>query len=109
MEIENIVFVEYNGANRPFQVWTDKNEMYDFSMKDGYLYAEWAGGGKPYIHKFREGIKPRKVWFKEEFRPTNGGVTENRPLQNREIIEFGYSIIENATHLEEIVSAIENG
>jgi len=108
MEELKIVFVEYNGANRPLQVWTDKNEMFYFSMKEGSFQAEWAGKSNPYIHKLREGIKPRRIWFKEEFRPTNGALVEQIALQNKEINEFGFSVIENPTHIEEIIKAINN-
>lgn len=108
MTTENIVFIEYNGANRPWQVWTDEKQMYDFSMKQGELLAEWAGAGNTYIHPLTiSGKKPRKIWFKEDFRPTNGGVLGDIKLTNREIAEFGYSRIETPTHLVEIVEAIE--
>lgn len=106
MNTENIVFVEYDGLNRPFQVWDDKGDMYDFCTKNKELNATWAGSGGTYISNFYVIKKPRKLWFKPEFRPTKSGIS--KLLTNRDISEMGYSMIDKPTHLEEIVFAIEN-
>jgi len=110
MNIDNIVFIEYDGKNIPFQVWTDDMSMYDLRIKQGHLFAELSGmGGTTYIHKFSSKIKrPRKLWFKPDFRPYDSGNIKKGPLQNRDIYEYGYSIIENPTYLDEILEAIEN-
>ena len=110
---ENIVFVEYNGIGRPFQVYTDKLVGFDFFYKDGYIQCDWCSGNiRPFLNELspiREEKKKLKVWFKEEFRPNNNSLKKSEKiLTNKEIEKMGYVIISEPKYLEEIVEAINN-
>lgn len=110
MEISDIVFVEYNGHNKPFSVWTKSNDGYDFSLKNGYLIAEWSSHYHPCLCPFANPEKmkiKRKLWFTEEFRPTHYA-DSSKILSNDEIQEMGYEIIQNPLWIEEILEALNN-
>jgi hypothetical protein len=111
MEINknDIVFVEYNGVDRPFQVYTKDLEGYDFFYKDGWIQCDWCSGNvKPFLNAFvLDKIKRKsKVWFLEEFRPTNNTFEETKILTDSEISEMGYEVIKEPKYIEEIVYAI---
>ena len=107
---DNVVFIEYNGAGRPHQVWIDSKTGFDFFMKGGYITADWSSSGfMPYIHELIDRLKgKRKIWFREEFRPSNGGKRGYKPLSNKQIEKLGYVIIDKPNYLDEVVEAIWN-
>lgn len=47
-----------------------------------------------------------KVWFNEEFRPTNNSFKEEKILTDEEILEMGYEIVKEPKWIEEIIYAI---
>lgn len=108
IEKDDIIFIEYNGIGRPFQVYTKDLTGYDFFYKDGWIQCDWCSGNiRPFLNAFANPeIKKRKLWFNEEFRPTNNTLKENKILTDEEISEMGYQIIKEPKWLEEVVYAI---
>lgn len=105
---QDVIFIEYNGIGRPFQVYTRDFEGYDFFYKDGCIQCEWSSGGiRPFLSPFANPeIKKRKLWFNADFRPTNNTFKEKKILTDLEISEMGYEIIKEPKWIEEIVYAI---
>jgi hypothetical protein len=108
IEKEDIIFIEYNGIGRPFQVYTKDLTGYDFFYKDGWIQCDWCSDNiRPFLNDFANPeIKKRKLWFNEEFRPTNNTLKETKILTDEEISEMGYQIIKEPKWLEEVVYAI---
>lgn len=97
-----VVFIEYDGVGRPFQVYTSNLEGYDFFYTDHRIDYNWCSSNiRPFLSLFyRMPKRKRKVWFKEEFRPTLS--SGNTPLTNKEIYQMGYFIIPSPMHITEI-------
>jgi len=112
MELEDIVYVEYNGANRPHQVFTRNLRGYDFFMKNGFIQCEWSSGNiRPFLNKLCpewEKKKKLKVWFNEDFRPTTNFFENNHILPDIDIEKMGYVKINKPLHLVDIVTAIND-
>ena len=110
----SIVYVEYNGVGRPFQVYTDELTGFDFFKKDGYISCDWCSQNiKPFLNALADPEKWKiskklKLWFKEEYRPTSNTGENDHILTDQEISDMGYMIIKEPKYLEEIVEAIEN-
>lgn len=96
--------IEYKPRGTAWQVWDLENQMFDVDRKNGELVFEWAGGGQPYVHEGYSGKEKRKIWFCEDFRPTNGKVEK---LTDEEIESFGFVILKEPINLEEIIEAYE--
>lgn len=99
---KEVVFIEYDGVDRPFQVYTSDLQGYDFYFKDGEIDFNWCSGNiYPFISRFaKKPKKSRKIWFKEDFRPTRGG--DSTKLTNKEIAAMGYVIIPSPKHIAKI-------
>lgn len=110
MNENEIIFVEYNGAGRPFQVYTNKLEGYDFFMKNKEICCEWSSGNiRPFLNKLTDKWKGKiKIWFNEDFRPSTNNFENNYILSNDEIVKLGYVIIDKPKYLTEIIEAIDN-
>jgi len=110
IEKEDIVFVEYNGIGRPFQVYTKDLTGYDFFYKDGWIQCEWCSWNiRPFLNELAPEWKAKKkfkVWFNEKFRPTNNSFKEEKILTDKEISEMGYEIVKEPKWIEEIIYAI---
>lgn len=111
IEKEDIVFVEYNGVGRPFQVYTKDLTGYDFFYKDGWIQCELCSGNiRPFLNELapeRKAKKKLKVWFNEDFRPTNNFFKEEEKiLTDEEISKMGYEIVKEPKWIEEIIYAI---
>ena len=60
---DDIVFVEYNGVGRPFQVYTKDLTGYDFFYKDGCIQCEWCSGNiRPFLNELTDEWKAKKNW-----------------------------------------------
>ena len=109
---ENIVFIEYNGVGRPFQVYTDDLTGFDFFYKDGYIQCSWCSCNiRPFLNKLThewQAKKKLKVWFKEDFRPDNNSIEDDHILTDEEISEMGYVILSEPKYLDEIIDALDN-
>lgn len=101
-----IVFIEFDGADRPFQVYTSDLQGYDFYLKNGSIDCNWCSGNiRPFLSQFAKPPKrKRKIWFDEEFRPTFS--SGNTPLTNKEIADMGYVIIPSPKHIIEITNLL---
>ena len=112
MANNDIVFVEYNGANRPHQVFTRDLTGYDFFYKYGYIQCEWCSGGiNPFLSELCPEWKLKnklKVWFNEDFRPNKNSLKEAHILSDAEIKGMGYVKIGKPLHLDEICDAIND-
>ena len=108
---ENIVFVEYNGVGRPFQVYTDDLTGFDFFYKDGYIQCSWCSCNiRPFLSKLTpewQAKKKLKVWFKEEFRPNNNSIEDDHILTDEEISTMGCVILPEPKYLDEIIDALD--
>jgi 23S rRNA A1618 N6-methylase RlmF len=109
---EDIVFIEYNGIGRPFQVYTKDLTGYDFFYKNGWIQCEWCSGNiRPFLNELTDKWKAKKklkVWFNEDFRPTNNTLEKTKLLTNDEISEMGYVIVNEPKWIEEIIYAIRS-
>ena len=106
---ENIVFIEYNGVGRPFQVYTDKLVGFDFFYNKGLIKCNWSSLNlRPFLNKLSPTFKRKKlkIWFKEDFRPTDNSLKNKKILSNKEIEQMGYIIIQEPKYLDEIIEAI---
>jgi hypothetical protein len=106
---ENIVFIQYNGVNRPFQVYTDELVGYDFFHNKGIIKCYWSSLNlRPFLNKLSNPFKRKKlkIWFKEDFRPTDNSLKNKKILSNKEIENMGYVIIQEPKYLDEIIEAI---
>jgi hypothetical protein len=107
---EKIVFIEYNGLGRPFQVYTDELVGYDFFCNKGIIKCHWSSLNlRPFLNKLSPTFKRKKlkIWFKEDFRPTDNSLKNKKILSNKEIEDMGYVIIEEPKYLDEIIEAID--
>lgn len=112
-EKEDIVFIEYNGAGRPFQVYTSDLQGYDFFFKNGYIQCDWCSMNiRPYMNSLTEEWQTKhrklKVWFKEEYRPKSNDGQPPRILSDLEIATMGYVISVVPRYIDEILEAINN-
>jgi hypothetical protein len=107
---ENIVFIQYNGVDRPFQVYTDKLVGFDFFYNKGLIQCNWCSLNLiPFLNELSpiwKGKKKLKIWFKEDFRPTDNSLKNKKILSNKEIENMGYIIIQEPKYLDEIIEAI---
>ncbi len=66
MEKSDIVFIEYDGKGKPFQVYLRDLTGYDFFVKDGILECNWCSSNiRPFLSKRAKANTGRKhnVWF----------------------------------------------
>jgi len=106
---EDIVFIEYDGIGRPFQVFTKDLEGYDAFYKDKQIQCAWSSSGiNPFLNELINANKKRNIWFKESFRPTNNSSSIVKILSDINISEMGYKKIGKARWIDETVDAINN-
>lgn len=109
---EDIVFIEYNGVGRPFQVYTRDLIGYNFFYKNGWIQCETCSGNiRPFLNELTPKWKAKKklkVWFNEQFRPKNNYFKDKKILTDEEISEMGYEIVKEPKWIEEIIYAIDS-
>ena len=107
METDKIICIEYNGAFRPFSVFTSDLRTYDIDYHNGGLTYHYSGfGSRPYVSPFADPKKKRWLWFAEEFRPRSASLPE-KVLNNHELEAYGFQVIQSPQKLEDLESAIE--
>ncbi|MBE2188437.1 MAG: hypothetical protein KGZ71_09965 [Desulfobulbaceae bacterium] len=109
---DNIVFVQYNGHNRPHQVCFSPRDgsisphmIYKFFQEEYEIRCRYATYGMPSLSKRANLRKRMKVWFKPEYRPYDSEYSD-RLLTNAEINGYGYEIITEPLFINEIIDAI---
>lgn len=109
---KDIIFIEYNGVNRPFRIYTFDLAGYDFFYKDKYIQCKFSSLNiSPFLNTLVPEVKKkgnRKIWFNDKWRPYNNEFGKRYQLSDKQITKMGYLRIENPKYIDEILEALND-